>query len=388
MKKLYLLTMTFILLSLPVRIFAAIPTDDKIVLSDLTYQSSSGLYYFDVSLQGSRIYAAYNMDIYFPDGISVAKNSNDTYRVQRMTAASTLLYPYTISYEEDDEGNEVEVKTYSHQIFSSMPASNWLRVACASMENQEFIATSGKMFRVFVTISDSWATSFCPKPIVKVSGIALTTKQEEEYDPADFTCRPFSRGIPTDRTLPLNISANNKFGTLCLPFSHAVPEGVNAYSCESIEGDLLILSPAETFEACTPYILYAVNGYSGSLQGTVDMAYEYPLTDDNYTNGELTGVLTRSVVNTGYIMQNKGNGPMFYDAEGSNFSLSAGRCYLTPTTAGAKVLGFKFEDTTGIKDVMQEPTTTDDAYYDLSGRRVVNPGKGIYIRNNSKIIIK
>ena len=81
--KLYLLLLSLLFLLMPTDMKAGIPTeDDAIVLSDLTYQSSSKLYYFDVSLQGSRIYCAYNMDIYVPEGIDVAKNNNGSLRVQ------------------------------------------------------------------------------------------------------------------------------------------------------------------------------------------------------------------------------------------------------------------------------------------------------------------
>ena len=388
--KLYLLLLSLLFLLMPTDMKAGIPTeDDAIVLSDLTYQSSSKLYYFDVSLQGSRIYCAYNMDIYFPEGIDVAKNNNGTLRVQRLTTASTLIYPATITYEENDEGEEVEVKTYSHNVSSNMPGDHWLRVGCASFQNEEFISTSGKLFRVFVTIDESlWSTSFCPKPILKVSGIALTTKAEEEYNPADFTCRPFSNGIPADRTLPVNISANNQFGTLILPFASDIPEGVKAFSCNGVEDDFLTLSPVESMEPCTPYILYADNGFSSSVSGTVDMTADYPPTDDNYVGGLLTGVLTKVVVNTGYFMQNQGDGPKFYNAEGSAFSLPAGRCYLISDDAGAKAFGFKNDDEpTGITTVEPAKQASSDVIYNLNGMRVKYPQKGqIYIQNHQKFI--
>lgn len=43
-------------------------------------------------------------------------------------------------------------------------------------------------------------------------------------------------------------------------------------------------------------------------------------------------------------------------------------------------------DTTDIQEV--PTTTTDAAVYDLSGRRVVNPGKGVYIVNDKKVMMK
>ena len=42
--------------------------------------------------------------------------------------------------------------------------------------------------------------------------------------------------------------------------------------------------------------------------------------------------------------------------------------------------------TTGIKD--QSSMQSDNAYYTLQGQRVVNPGKGLYIKNGKKVVIK
>ena len=43
-------------------------------------------------------------------------------------------------------------------------------------------------------------------------------------------------------------------------------------------------------------------------------------------------------------------------------------------------------ETTGIKGVTVE--TANDDMYDLQGRRIVNPDKGIYIKNGKKVVIK
>ena len=48
---------------------------------------------------------------------------------------------------------------------------------------------------------------------------------------------------------------------------------------------------------------------------------------------------------------------------------------------------FSFDgETTGINNVQQ--TVGDNKYYNLSGQQVENPGKGLYIQNGKKVIIK
>jgi len=214
-----------------------------------------------------------------------------------------------------------------------------------------------------------------------------------KYVPADFACRPFTTGIPTGRTLPVNVSAANKIGTLILPFDAELPTGLKAYSCDAAEGDLLTLTEASSIEACTPYIVYAENGYSGNLTGTATLTDDANVTDI-FADGYLTGVLTGTTVSTGYILQNQGSGPLFYDAEGVTFSLPAGRCYLTPTASGnVKAFTFNFGDTDGIEEFQGTPLPNrggagGEALFDLSGRKVESPARGIYIQGTRKVVVK
>lgn len=45
------------------------------------------------------------------------------------------------------------------------------------------------------------------------------------------------------------------------------------------------------------------------------------------------------------------------------------------------------EETTSL-EALQNGVAADGRVYDLQGRMIENPGKGIYIKNNKKIIIK
>jgi hypothetical protein len=71
-------------------------------------------------------------------------------------------------------------------------------------------------------------------------------------------------------------------------------------------------------------------------------------------------------------------------------TLAAGKCYLdvsssSPSPAPSLVL----EATpTGIEEIEMRDTRTDNQFYDLSGRKISHPTKGLYIVNGKKIIIK
>ena len=352
------------------------PTDDTFTVSDLIWDDDiswnddeyTGAYYFTVSLIGANTYSACNLSITLPAGLSVIY---DDYEEE-----------YLVSLNNTDK-----VFTNSHTLGCERPDVAY-NVAIYSGSNKDFRKTSGALFNVYVTVNESaFASSFSPKPIVKLSGLNLTTSAAEKYVPADFSCRPFTNGIPTSRNLSVNVTAANKIGTLILPFEAALPSGLKAYSCNDVDGDLLTLTPAESFSACTPYIVYAESGYSGSISGTVDLSADYG-TSDIFTDGYLTGVLTNTTVNTGYILQNQGSGPMFYDAEGVTFSLPAGRCYLTPPASLVKAFGFNFDIETAIQDKIVNCKLSNCKLFDLSGRRFEAPSRGIYIQGTRKVNIK
>jgi len=82
---------------------------------------------------------------------------------------------------------------------------------------------------------------------------------------------------------------------------------------------------------------------------------------------------------------------------GSNFvwvkdagTLSAGKCWieLEKSPANARALSIVFEDeTTGISAV-KTAATIEGNCYDLSGRKVAQPTKGLFIVNGKKVVIK
>ena len=71
--------------------------------------------------------------------------------------------------------------------------------------------------------------------------------------------------------------------------------------------------------------------------------------------------------------------------------LSAGKCWiqLEKSPANARALSIVFEgETTGISTVKTAADKMDGEWYDLSGRRVAQPTKGIYVKNGRKVIVR
>lgn len=96
---------------------------------------------------------------------------------------------------------------------------------------------------------------------------------------------------------------------------------------------------------------------------------------------------------TNYILAKKNNKLGFY-AVTDGSTLSAGKAYLPlptaqlPSVTGARQLTMVFDDeTTGIQQIQSDVKSNGD-YYDLQGRRVSTPTRGLYIVNGKKVVIK
>ena len=138
------------------------------------------------------------------------------------------------------------------------------------------------------------------------------------------------------------------------------------------EGILIIGTPGDYKVPHKSTGTYYVNMMKGTLQ---------PITI-NETEGEYTN----------YYLSNGDSGVGFYKVNGS-VALKANRAYLPllkgTTQAGTRFIGIGFEDdgTTNLTPALSKGEG-EGAWYTLQGQRVAKPGKGIYIRNGKKVVIK
>lgn len=175
-------------------------------------------------------------------------------------------------------------------------------------------------------------------------------------------------------TAKMVVNSVAKWGTFVAPFDVEIPTGVNAYTVtDAADNGLLTLSPVtSSIKANTPVVLESEDGVNRTPQG-------YAVEGDP-SEGLLKGVYVDTPVTSGYVLQNLGGRVGFYQVNGS-ITIPANRAYLNTTS---NVKGFYFETATGIDRV--ESLEKKDEMYDLSGRRVKNATKGVYIVNGKKVL--
>jgi hypothetical protein len=211
---------------------------------------------------------------------------------------------------------------------------------------------------------------------VIVNGTCANLVLQDGYPfkaPADFTA--------TTATYTTTIDAEAGAGTLCLPFAAAIPEGVTAYTLAYTSGDKATATAVEnTIPANTPVLL------NGSGEATFTGAAAAVAATANNAAGTLTGVFEKTKVAQGsYVLQNL-DGIGFYKVASDDIYVNPFRAYLT-AQASASRIAISFDNVaTGIQTVAAQQG--DDTVYDLQGRRVSAPTKGLYIVGGKKVMMK
>lgn len=214
------------------------------------------------------------------------------------------------------------------------------------------------------------------------------------YEAAGWTTDVFGGGIVEAPQEDVTIAIGSAgIATYCynhdLDFSNV--EGLKAYIVSGFSPSTgkLVLTPITKVKAGEGLLLQGAEG-----------TYEVPFTTtDMYYTNLLKGVTTATEISptsgneTNFILANGKHGIGFYTLSETG-ELAAGKAYLhIPTSevesmeARCFILNFENDEATGIIE-HKSMTETNDCYYDMQGRRVLHPSRGIYIVNGKKVFIK
>ena len=190
--------------------------------------------------------------------------------------------------------------------------------------------------------------------------------------------------------VPLTIAAND-YTTLCLPFNVKLPEGsaVKAYYASAAAGDVLML------KEITGDIIPAKQGVILQNTGAADAAINLTITAEEatLTDNKLEGVTAKREgydALSNYVLADKNDITGFYKAKFT--AIAANKAYLPVANvqnAQGVMMAFSFGDeVTGIDNV-NAAAPAAKKYYDLQGRRVLYPAKGIFVtEDGQKVLFK
>lgn len=213
---------------------------------------------------------------------------------------------------------------------------------------------------------------------------ASSTKNISENDDAvAATVLTYYETVALTRTLSADY-----WNTFSVPFDAAIPEGWSVYEFASAEDNVINFAKVTTsFEAGKPYLVkptddvvnptfnnVIVKSTEGSTDGTGDYKFAAQIYKKNLaTDGTIAYLATDGSVKK----LNKADG------------LKGLRAYfIIPAGGSGARISFGDDETTGITDVRDLKDNARGDIYDLQGRKVTTPTKGIYVVNGKKVVKK
>ena len=191
-------------------------------------------------------------------------------------------------------------------------------------------------------------------------------------------------------SLPVSISKVG-YSTLYAPVALSIPEDVTAYTGEVPETETCL-----TLKAVEDGVIPANTGVvlkGSEATHNFKIADDVDAIEDNALDGTVAKIAAPTDKGTIYTLQRHDTYGVafmeFYDEETKTVpNLNGFKAYL-PLKNGASAISLRFGDegTTEIETstLNTQPSTE---VYDLQGRRVLNPTKGVYIVNGKKVVIK
>jgi len=164
--------------------------------------------------------------------------------------------------------------------------------------------------------------------------------------------------------------------------NYQAPEGTQVFK-------VALAGSAITMTEITDRIVKSGQGVvlKKTTSGSITMTPTSSNSSDDYSGNSLVGTMT-NITNPGdaYVLSKK-NGVVGFYKLSSTGTIGANKAYLTYSGAGAREF-FSIEgNVTGIEMPKAATTNSDAEVYDLQGRQVANPTKGLYIVNGKKVFI-
>lgn len=263
-------------------------------------------------------------------------------------------------------GATIKIGVESHKLNGTDDATRTLTV---TNTNEGTIATEAYIEATF-TVSSTGNVQISPSKGMHIYYITVTANAET-VPVSTLSGRNYASYVTTDK----------------LDFGNT--DGITAYIATGFNGakNAIVLQSVDVVDAATPIIVKTAT-QGATVNVPVTTAAASSTTENDLVAGDGTTKWNGTVGYTYYYIASD----QFHKA--TSGTLQSGKAYLMvdndDVPAAARAFGFVFEDegeVTGIHSVSNSVLTTDQVF-DLQGRRVAQPTKGLYIMNGRKVIFK
>ena len=328
--------------------------ENGFAIDDFTI-AANGEVTVQVKMNNDVVFSGFQFDLELPEGVSIL--DDDGYWV--------------------DPTDRLKNGKKYHNVEVSLLPNGLYRIMVYSSSSKNILGDSGdEVLEMELVASDQVKTgTFTPK----FKNIVMSQADETQYKPADcsYNC------TVTLSTTVTTLGYASFSWPKALDFTNS---GLTAFIVTSCSNSSMRLEPVAKVPANTGLILKGVAGSENiySLETTEDEALDD--VSENMLTSNAAGTYTVETNNV-YVLSNLDNGQAgFYRAE-EGIHVGKYKSFLVlSTTFTSNALAF-YEGTTGIDATKKDQMTIRDVY-DLQGRRVSCPDKGIYVINGRKVIVK
>jgi len=275
------------------------------------------------------------------------------------------------------------------------PSTNW--GTWPAEENDRKEAMDGATVKL--TIARSGANVNVTAKHVTAAGVTHTithsfTPTADGFATSDVTFRFFVEGghldlLSTNQEVYATIGSKGwtTFANADYALNFASVDGLTAYQITDQTGK--VITKSEVTSAVQKNTGLLLNGTAGTTY-TIPVAASGTALSGNKLVAGTGSAISMASGHTYYVLTYEDGDAQFKKLT-SAVAIPAGKAYLDfPTTIEARSIDIDGDGTTGINMVNGEGLKVNgsEVYYDLQGRRVLYPKKGLYIVNGKKVILK
>ena len=366
-----------------------------------------------VKMKNTAAIRGFQFDLTLPEGVTPATYSNGNIKCTLSAGRLPEGDQHTISVSRQDNGS--------------------YRFLCGSLADETFTGTDGEVAVLKINIASTMAEGEYPIVLtsIKMTETDISNYYETERVESTLTISNSIRTILDETSTSVPTAASgvdvrvkrtiyaNEWSTLCLPFAMTEAQVKAAFGddvqladfagtdtefddLDNVIGITANFNDVTAIEANHPYIIKVSSAVSSFDVDGVDIEPDEDEAYIEFDNGKsgsrrvvlsgFYGSLRAGTVleeNTLFLSENK-----FWYSAGLT-TMKAFRAYfdfldvLTEVEeAGARIVMNFDVETTDIGAINNGEWMMDDVYYDLQGRPVKTPTKGVYIKNGKKVIVK